>query len=125
MYFLAAVREHHAAGNTLAGEAPAQEQQAEHVLAELDKLQADDARFEALLGTFIKAARKHIEFEETRVWPGLHVVLHAETAEELGRKIAGGKKTAPTGRTRTRPPRREYSRRPARPWLPLTRPVTR
>lgn len=80
----------------VADEATAQEQQAKQILAELDKLEADDARFEALLGTFIRAARKHIEFEETQVWPGLHAVLPAETAEDMGRKIADGKKTAPT-----------------------------
>jgi Hemerythrin HHE cation binding domain len=67
MYFWPAVRGHHAAGNTLADEANAQEQQAKQILAELDRLEADDARFEALLGMFIRAARKHIEFEETQV----------------------------------------------------------
>jgi hemerythrin-like domain-containing protein len=96
MYFWPAVREHHTAGNALADEATAQEQRAKHVLAELDKLEADGAEFEALLSTFIKAAREHIEFEETQVWPGLHAMLPAETAGELGRKIADGKKTAPT-----------------------------
>jgi hypothetical protein len=96
MYFWPAVGEHHAAGNTLADEATAQEQRARHILAELGKLEADDAQFEALLGTFSKAARDHIEFEETQVWPGLHEVLPAEAAEELGREIADGKMTAPT-----------------------------
>jgi hypothetical protein len=95
MCFWSAVREHHGTGNTLADEATVQEREAKRVLAELDKLDADDARFEALLSTFIRAARAHIEFEETQVWPGLHAVLPAETAEELGRKIADGKKTAP------------------------------
>jgi hypothetical protein len=95
-YFWPAVREHHAAGNTLAEEAAAQEQRTKHILAELDKLEADDGQFEALVAMFIKAARGHIEFEETQVWPGLHEVLSAEIAEELGRKIAEGEKTAPT-----------------------------
>jgi hemerythrin-like domain-containing protein len=58
----------------LADEAITQEQQARCVLAELDKLEADDARFEALLSAFTQAARRHIEFEETQVWPGLHAV---------------------------------------------------
>ncbi len=30
------------------------------------------------------------------MWPGLHAVLPAEAARELGRKITDGKKTAPT-----------------------------
>jgi len=96
MYFWPAVREHHPAGNTLANEATGQEQEAKQVLAELDKLEADDPEFEEFLGTFTGAAREHIEFEETHVWPGLRAALPAETAAELGSKIADGKKTAPT-----------------------------
>jgi hypothetical protein len=30
------------------------------------------------------------------VWPGLHAVLPGEAAQELGRKVTDGKKTAPT-----------------------------
>ena len=45
---------------------------------------------------FSGAARKHIAFEETQVWPGLRTVLPTETAADLGTKIAEGKKTAPT-----------------------------
>jgi hemerythrin-like domain-containing protein len=96
MYFWPAVREHHPAGDTLADEATGQEQEAKQVLAKLDKLNASDPEFEELIGTFTGAAREHIEFEETQVWPGLRSVLPAETSAELGTKIAEGKKTAPT-----------------------------
>jgi hemerythrin-like domain-containing protein len=96
MYFWPAVREHLAAGNTLADEATGQEQEAKQVLANLDKLDASDAEFEELLAKFTMAARQHIEFEETRVWPGLRPALTAETAAELGTKIADGKNSAPT-----------------------------
>ncbi len=41
-------------------------------------------------------ARKHIEFEESQVWPLLRTALPSETSAELGSKIAEGKKTAPT-----------------------------
>jgi hemerythrin-like domain-containing protein len=96
MYFWPAVREHLAAGHTLADTATGQEQEAKQVLAELDKLAASDPEFEKLLGTFTVAARQHIEFEETQVWPSLRAALSAETATELGAKIADGKSTAPT-----------------------------
>jgi hypothetical protein len=96
MYFWPAVREHHPAGDTLADEAAGQEQEAKEVLDKLDKLDASDPEFEKLLGTFTSAARVHIAFEETEVWPGLRAVLPAEAAAELGTKIAEGKKTAPT-----------------------------
>jgi hemerythrin-like domain-containing protein len=96
MYFWPAVREHLASGDTLADTATEQEQAAKHVLNELDKLPAGDAEFERLLARFAADAREHIAFEETRVWPGLRSALSAETASELGTKIAEGKKTAPT-----------------------------
>jgi hemerythrin-like domain-containing protein len=96
MYFWPAVREHLAAGDTLADTATQQEQDAKQVLAELDKLGSGDAEFEKLLGTFIGDAREHIAFEETQVWPGLRTALSPEVAEEIGTKIAEGKKTAPT-----------------------------
>jgi len=96
MYFWSAVREHLESGNTLADEATGQEQAAKQVLADLDKLDAGDADFERLLAKFILDAQEHIEFEESQVWPLLRIALPAETAAELGSKIAEGKKSAPT-----------------------------
>ena len=93
MYFWPAVRDHLPDGDTLADQATGQEQDAKEVLAKLD---AGDAEFEKLLGTFIGAAREHIQFEETAVWPGLRTALNTERAAELGTQIAEGKKTAPT-----------------------------
>lgn len=96
MYFWPAVRDHIQSGSTLADEAIGQEQAAKQVLADLDKAGSGDAEFERLLGKFVVDAREHIEFEETQVWPLLRTALPAETSAELGKKIAEGKKTAPT-----------------------------
>jgi hemerythrin-like domain-containing protein len=96
MYFWPAVRDHIQSGSTLADEAIGQEQAAKQVLANLDKVGSGDAEFERLLGKFVTDAREHIEFEETQVWPLLRTALPAETSAELGKKIAEGKKTAPT-----------------------------
>jgi hypothetical protein len=96
MYFWPAVRDHLDNGDALADKATGQEQEAKEVLAKLDKLDASDSDFEQLISTFIGAAREHIEFEETRVWPGMRAALSAEQAAEIGTKIAEGKKTAPT-----------------------------
>ena len=87
------VRDHLPDGDTLADRATGQEQEAKEALAKLD---AGDAEFEKLLGTFTGAAREHIQFEETAVWPGLRTALNTERAAELGTQIAVGKKTAPT-----------------------------
>ena len=96
MYFWPVVRDHLADGDTLADQAIGQEQEAKEVLAKLDKLDAGDAEFENLLAAFTGAAREHIQFEETAVWPGLRAALYTERAAELGTQIAEGKKTAPT-----------------------------
>jgi hypothetical protein len=96
MYFWPAVRDRLESGSTLADQATGQEQDAKHVLASLDKLDPDDAEFEKLLAKFVVDAREHIEFEESQVWPLMRAALPAETAAELGDKIAGGKKSAPT-----------------------------
>ena len=96
MYFWPAVRDNIQSGSTLADEAIGQEQAAKQVLANLDKVGSGDAEFERLLGKFVTDAREHIEFEETQVWPLLRTALPAETSAELGKKIAEGKKTAPT-----------------------------
>jgi len=96
MYFWPAVRDHIQSGSTLADEAIGQEQAAKQVLANLDKVGSGDAEFERLLGKFVTDAREHIEFEETQVWPLLRTALPAETSAELGKKIAEGKKSAPT-----------------------------
>jgi hypothetical protein len=93
MYFWPVVRDHLPDGDTLADQATSQEQEAKEVLAKLD---AGDAEFEKLLGRFIGAAREHIQFEETAVWPGLRTALNTERAAELGTQIAEGNKTAPT-----------------------------
>lgn len=96
MYFWPTVRQRLPDGDQLADEATGQEQEAKDVLDKLDKLDASNAEFEELLGTFTAAAREHIEFEESRVWPGLRKALSAEVAGELGKKLSAAKKTAPT-----------------------------
>jgi hypothetical protein len=96
MFFWPVVRDHLPDGDKLADEATSQEQEAKHVLNQLDKLDAGEAEFERLLGTFIQAGREHIAFEETQVWPGLRTALSSQAADELGTRLAEGKKTAPT-----------------------------
>ncbi|MCW2933840.1 MAG: hypothetical protein JWM19_4802 [Actinomycetia bacterium] len=96
MYFWPAVREQVTDGDVLADEAASQEQEGKVILDKLDKADAGDPEFEALLATFIDAARAHIRFEETRVWPRARLALSPQAAAELGTKIAEGKKTAPT-----------------------------
>ena len=112
MYFWPTVREHLAAGNTLADTATRQEQDAKHVLADLDKLGAGDLEFEKLLGKFIVDAREHIAFEETQVWPGLRTTWSTTPFSNpccscaLGRSCCHGSRVSYLRRaTRRRAPR--------------------
>jgi hemerythrin-like domain-containing protein len=96
MYFWPAVREHLPNGDELADTAIGQEDEGKEVLDRLDKLDAGLPEFEALLAEFTRAGREHIDYEETHVWPRLRSALTAQQAEEIGRKLEAGKKTAPT-----------------------------
>ena len=96
MYFWPAVRDKLPSGNQLADTATSQERQAKQVLAQLDKLNADQPEFEELVHAFIGAGRDHIAYEEGEVWPALRQALTEEEARSIGDKIAEGKKTAPT-----------------------------
>lgn len=86
-YFWPAVRERLGDGSKLADEASAQEQAGRAALARLDQLEPDDHEFDELLTELIPAARAHIEFEETRVWPQLRQALSPFQARELGDQI--------------------------------------
>ena len=95
-YFWPAVRERMADGDGLADQAIAQEQGAKEALGGLDKLGASDDEFDQVLDAFVPAARRHIEFEETQVWPGLRQALSAAEAADLGDKLEKAKAHGPT-----------------------------
>jgi hemerythrin-like domain-containing protein len=95
-YFWPVVRERVGDGSALADEAISQEQRAKEVLARLDKLSSRDAEFDRLLAEYIPAARQHIAFEETRVWPSLRQVLTPAEAQDLGEKIQAAEDAGPT-----------------------------
>ena len=96
MYFWPAVRKHLPDGDKLADEATGQEQEGKRILDKLDTLDADSPEFVMLLGEFTKAARDHIAFEETRVWPALRSAMSESEAADLGDSLEQAKKTAPT-----------------------------
>lgn len=95
-FFWPAVRDRLDGGNELADEAISQEGRAKEILARLDKLSSHDEEFDRLLAEFIPAARQHIAFEETRVWPGLRQALSATEAQDLGEKIERAEDKGPT-----------------------------
>jgi hemerythrin superfamily protein len=108
MYFWPAVRERVPDGDRLADTAIGQEQEGKEVLDKLDKAEAADPEFERLVTEFIKAAREHIGYEETQVWPLLRTALSAQEASDLGNQLEEAKKSAPT---------RPHPRTPASPGV--------
>jgi hemerythrin-like domain-containing protein len=95
-YFWPAVRDHLGDGDRLAEQAISQEAEAKGVLAKIDKLDAGEPDFDRLIGEFIPAARQHIEFEESQVWPGLREALSAQQASELGEQVRKAEERGPT-----------------------------
>jgi hemerythrin-like domain-containing protein len=95
-YFWPAVRGQLGDGNSLADQAIGQESEAKEVLAEIDKLDVSDPQFDRLIAELIPAGRRHIEFEETQVWPSLRQALSPQQAQELGEKIQKAKQMGPT-----------------------------
>ena len=93
--FWPVVRDQMPGGAELAGEALGQEQEAREALRKLRTLQPWDDGFEKLLREFIAAARDHVAFEETKVWPGLREALSAQEVSDLGDKLVQAKESLP------------------------------
>jgi hemerythrin-like domain-containing protein len=80
------------------------------VLARLGQLEPTDEEFDRLVAELIVTARRHLDFEEARVWPALRQVLSHAEAQELG----GTMERARQHRLLRPRPRRNYvARRPA------------
>jgi hemerythrin-like domain-containing protein len=95
-YLWPAVRAGLPDGNGLADQAIEQESVAKQMLNGLGKLAGPQHEFDAVIDTLIPAFRAHIEFEESRVWPGLRQVLSPDESQELGKKITKAKARGPT-----------------------------
>jgi hemerythrin-like domain-containing protein len=95
-YFWPTVRRLVPKGDRLANEAISQESEAKEVLNKLNKLSPTDEEFDELIVKFTSAARQHIEYEETQVWPHLRAVLTPDQAAELGTRVAKAKEHGPT-----------------------------
>ena len=95
-YLWPAVRAGLPDGNGLADQAIEQESVAKQMLNGLGKLAGPQHEFDAVIDTLIPAFRAHIEFEESRVWPGLRQVLSPDESQELAKKITKAKARGPT-----------------------------
>ena len=70
--------------------------EAEETLQKLEKLDADDPRFDDELATLMKEIRHHIEDEEGEMFAQMRQVMDADELRKLGARVEAFKKVAPT-----------------------------
>jgi hypothetical protein len=73
-----------------------QHAEAEETLARLEKLDADDPRFDDELATLMDEIRHHIEDQEGQMFAHMRQVIDADELRTLGTRVEGFKKVAPT-----------------------------
>jgi hemerythrin-like domain-containing protein len=92
-FFWPVVKDQMPGGTELADEAKGQEHDAKQALRKLATMQPWDDGFEKLLRECVAAAREHVAFEETKVWPGLREALSAQEVNDLGDKMLQAKES--------------------------------
>jgi hemerythrin superfamily protein len=70
--------------------------EAEETLARLEKLDADDPKFDDELATLMDEIRHHIEDEEGKVFTHMREVIDEDELRRLGGRVEAFKKVAPT-----------------------------
>jgi hemerythrin superfamily protein len=70
--------------------------EAEETLKRLEKLDADDPRFEDELATVMKEIRHHIEDEEGEMFVHMREAMDDDELRKLGARVEAFKKVAPT-----------------------------
>jgi hemerythrin superfamily protein len=70
--------------------------EAEETLQRLEKLGADDPRFDDELATLMKEIRHHIEDEEGEMFAHMREVIDQDELRKLGARVEAFKKVAPT-----------------------------
>ena len=65
------------------------------VLAELDRMDATDERFDAKMTVLIENVRHHVEEEETEFFPKVRAELDRNALAEVGQAMAAAKEIAP------------------------------
>ncbi len=70
--------------------------EAEKTMKRLEKLQPDDASFDAELATLMREIREHVAEEEGEMFPQMRTVFSQEELVKLGAKVESVKKMAPT-----------------------------
>ncbi|WP_310726220.1 hemerythrin domain-containing protein [Streptomyces sp. N2A] len=95
-YLYPAVREYLEGGEALA-EAEIEDHMAiEQLLQDLERVPADDSRFDSLLTRLMREVYAHFQDEEEHLFPALRKACPSEVLTDLGEKASRTKKMSPT-----------------------------
>ncbi|MFE5812317.1 hemerythrin domain-containing protein [Streptomyces sp. NPDC056479] len=95
-YLYPAVRRHVAGGDAIADREIEDHSKAEQIMKDLEGCDADDPRFDRLIGMLMTEVRSHIADEEGNLFPQLRATCPPDALDELGDKVRQAKKVAPT-----------------------------
>ena len=95
-YLYPAVREHLANGDERADHEISEHQEAEELMKEIEKLDADDPELAAKLQKLEHEIKHHVAEEEGEVFPALQEKMGAHELVDLGEKVQAAKEKAPT-----------------------------
>lgn len=85
-----------AAGEQVADARNAEEDEANHVLARLEKMDVGSAEFDSLLAQFEQSVDQHAENEENQEFPGVLSNVDEEKRAKMGKALLAAEKIAPT-----------------------------
>ena len=83
-------------GDQLADHELKEHAEAEEVMKAIEKTDAQDPKFDELVGKLIEDIRHHVQEEESDLLPQLRTACDAAELDELGEKFENSKKMAPT-----------------------------
>ena len=84
------------AGQQVADARDQEEEQANKVLAELEKMDVDSPEFATQIKAFEKAVSDHAEAEETQEFPQVVAKCDADERQKMGKRLSAAEKVAPT-----------------------------
>lgn len=96
MFMYPAARKALPDGDQIADHEIAEHAEAEEDMKQLEGVEANDPKFDALVAKLIADVRHHIEEEEHNLLPRLAESCSAQELRELGAKVLRAKKIAPT-----------------------------
>ena len=94
--FYPAIREAIPQGDDMVGESLDEHQEVKNILADLDKMSPDEEGFDQKVLVLIENVRHHVQEEEGDILPKLQAAVGNERLVEIGQRMEGAKKMAPT-----------------------------